>query len=68
MPDDLEAALSRNKRARANFDAFNASAKKIILMWLKTAKRAETRKKRVADTVRLAAKNIKAAHPEARGQ
>ncbi len=68
VPDDLAAALARNKRAGANFEAFNAAAKKVILMWLKTAKRDETRSKRVRETVRLAAKNIKAAHPEAHGQ
>lgn len=67
-PDDLAAALNGNKRARRNFDAFPGSARKIILLWIKTAKRAETRAKRIAETVRLAVKNIKAAHPEARGQ
>ena len=68
VPDDLAAALARDDRAMSNFEAFNASSKKVILMWLKTAKRAETREKRVRETVRLAAKNVKAAHPEARGQ
>ena len=68
VPEDLAAALARNDRAKKNFLAFNASARKVILMWLKTAKREETRSKRVRETVRLAAKNIKAAHPEARGQ
>lgn len=68
IPDDLARALARNKRAQANFDGFNAAAKKVILMWLKTAKRPETREKRVRETVRLAAKNVKAAHPAARGQ
>lgn len=68
VPDDLAAALACNKRAKKNFEAFNASARKLILMWLKTAKREETRRKRVTETVRLAAKNVKAAHPEARGQ
>ncbi len=68
VPDDLAAALARNKRAKRNYEAFNSSAKKVILLWIKTAKRDETRRKRIRDTVRLAAKNIKAAHPEARGQ
>ena len=67
-PDDLEAALSRNRKARTNFDAFPGSARKVILLWIKTAKKRETRANRIAETVRLAAKNIKAAHPEARGQ
>ena len=66
VPDDLAEALGKNKRARKNFQSFNASSKKVILLWIKTAKRAETRAKRIRETVRLAAKNLKAAHPEAR--
>lgn len=68
IPDDLGDALKANATARNHFDAFNDSAKKVILLWIKTAKRAETRSKRVKETVRLAAKGVKAAHPEARGR
>lgn len=68
VPDDLDRALDRNDKARRNFEAFNASAQKVILLWIKTAKREDTRANRVRETVRLAAKNVKAAHPEARGQ
>ena len=68
IPDDLGRALKKNRTAQRNFDAFNASAKKVILLWIKTARRSETRAKRVSETVRLAAKGLKAAHPEARGQ
>lgn len=68
LPPDLETALTKNRRAARNFDRFNAAAKKVILLWIKTARRDETRKRRIAETVRLAAKNIKAAHPEARGK
>ena len=68
MPDDLSAAFKRNKLALANYEAFNASSKKIILLWIKTAKREGTRAKRISETVRLAAKKIKAAHPEAQGK
>lgn len=68
MPDDLEQAFKKSKRALRNYEAFNASAKKVILLWIKTAKRAETRAKRISEAVRLAAKNIKAAHPEAQGK
>jgi len=66
-PDDLVAAFARNKTARENYESFNASARKIILLWIKTAKRDDTRAKRISETVRLAAKGLKAAHPEARG-
>jgi len=68
IPDDLASAFNRNTAARKTFDGFNKSAKKVILLWIKTAKRSETRANRVAETVRLAAKGLKAAHPEAQGQ
>jgi len=67
-PDDLASALDSNQRARQNFDSFSPSARKVILLWIKTAKRGETRARRVSETVRLAAKSVKAAHPEAKGQ
>ena len=68
VPDDLAEALNRNKRGKRNFEAFNASSKKVILLWIKTAKRDQTRKKRISETVRLAAENLRAAHPEATGR
>ena len=68
IPDDLQRALDRNRRARDHFMAFASAAKKVILLWIKTAKRAETREQRVREVVRLAAMNVKAAHPEARGR
>ncbi len=68
IPDDLAAALRRNRTAAQHFEAFNDSAKKVILLWIKTAKRDKTRAQRVSETVRLAALNVKAAHPEAKGR
>ena len=68
IPDDLVSALQENKTAQREFDRFNRSAMKVILRWIKTAKRSDTRAKRVHETVRLAAKGLKAAHPEARGK
>jgi len=62
IPPDLEAALAENKAARPNFDAFPPSSKKIILWWIESAKRPETRAKRIEETVTLAAQNIKANH------
>jgi len=64
IPPDLRRAFSANPQARRNFEAFNDSSKKVILYWITNAKRAETRKKRIEETVRLAAENIKAAHPQ----
>lgn len=68
IPADLADALNADETAQRNFEAFADSAKKVILLWIKTAKRDATRSKRVEETVRLAARGIKAAHPEARGQ
>jgi uncharacterized protein YdeI (YjbR/CyaY-like superfamily) len=68
IPPDLAAALAANKKARDHFEAFNRSAKKVILMWVTSAKRPETRAQRIAETVRLAARNLRAAHPEAKGK
>ncbi len=68
VPEDLAQALEANPAANEHFTAFNAAARKVILLWIKTAKREETRRKRIAETVRLAEKNVKAAHPEAKRQ
>ena len=59
-PDDLAAALNASPAARAHFDAFPPSARKLILTWIATAKREETRLKRIEETTRLAAENIRA--------
>lgn len=67
IPDDLAEALSANKTARRNFESFNASSKKVILLWIKSARREPTRLKRVRETVRLAAMGVKAAHPGQKG-
>jgi uncharacterized protein YdeI (YjbR/CyaY-like superfamily) len=64
IPDDLQAAFSKNKTAWKYFDEFAPSSKRIILQWILDAKREETRAKRIAETVELAAKNIKAHHPK----
>jgi uncharacterized protein YdeI (YjbR/CyaY-like superfamily) len=60
IPPDLAAALAENDVAGANFDAFPRSAKRGILEWIASAKRAETRDRRVAETVELAAQNLRA--------
>lgn len=59
-PADLAAALDANADARRHWDAFPRSAKRGILEWISTAKKAETRAARVAETARLAAINERA--------
>ncbi|MGA7690340.1 MAG: YdeI/OmpD-associated family protein, partial [Jiangellales bacterium] len=63
IPPDLAAALAANPMAEQHFTAFSDSSKKGILWWIKSAKRAPTRQKRIDETVRLAVDNIKANHP-----
>lgn len=63
IPRDLQQAFGANPKAKRNFEAFSDSSIKIILFWITGAKRAETRRKRIEETVRLAAENVKAAHP-----
>jgi uncharacterized protein YdeI (YjbR/CyaY-like superfamily) len=60
IPPDLEAALAANESAKTYFESFSNSSKKAILWWIESAKRPETRQKRIKETVTLASQNIKA--------
>lgn len=60
IPADLQRSLNKNKKALAFFSAFPPSVKRGILEWILNAKRPETRTKRIEETVRLAADNIRA--------
>ncbi len=60
IPADLEAALDANPQAKSFFEAFPRSVKRGILEWISNAKQVETRRKRVEETVTLAAQNIRA--------
>lgn len=60
VPFDLEKEFQKNKKAASNFEAFPRSAKRGILKWILSAKRPETRQKRIEETVRLAKDNIRA--------
>ncbi|CAN5682613.1 YdeI/OmpD-associated family protein [soil metagenome] len=60
VPDDLAAALAEYEHAEENFSDFPRSVKRGILEWIKQAKRAETRSKRVRETAELASKNVRA--------
>jgi uncharacterized protein YdeI (YjbR/CyaY-like superfamily) len=57
IPSDLEAAFADNKAARQNFAAFSASNKKQLLWYLASARRPETRQKRIVQIVHAAAQN-----------
>ncbi len=48
VPDDLKEALIANKDAIEYFESLSNSTKKILLYWVFSAKRAETRQRRIA--------------------
>lgn len=60
IPADLKKALAANKEAKKHFDAFSPSARKVLLFWLQSAKRPETRENRLREIVEKAALNQKA--------
>ena len=51
VPAELEAALAKNKKARANFEAFPPSHKREYNEWIGEAKREETRAARAKQAV-----------------
>ncbi|MDJ0696791.1 YdeI/OmpD-associated family protein [Mastigocoleus sp. MO_188.B34] len=57
IPEDLKQALESNQAAKRNFEGFNNSSKKSILFWISSAKREQTRLKRIEKTVNSAAEN-----------
>jgi uncharacterized protein YdeI (YjbR/CyaY-like superfamily) len=59
IPDDLGDALNNNKIAFDNFINFSRSARRIYIDWLNSAKREETRLRRVEKILDLSEKKIK---------
>lgn len=62
VPPDLQAALRKNARARAFFETLNSANRYAILYRLQTAKKAETRQKRLEQFVRML-ENHEKIHP-----
>ena len=54
VPDDLRAALAANPPAEANFAAFSASVRQQSLWWIASAKRPDTRQRRIAQVITAA--------------
>ena len=54
-PDELSAALDANPEARRQWDAFPRSPRRALIWWVMSAKRPETRARRVAQIVDEAA-------------
>ncbi len=59
VPKCLEQALAGNPKARENFDNLAPSYRRQYIGWIESAKKEETRDKRVAEAIRLLAENKK---------
>lgn len=59
IPEDLAKALKENELAWKNFRKFSNSTKFQYIYWVTNAKKDETRRKRIIDVVKKAARNIK---------
>ncbi|MBD2770625.1 YdeI/OmpD-associated family protein [Iningainema tapete] len=57
IPADLKQVLEANETANKYFEAFSNSSKKNILFWIESAKRPETRLRRIEQTISSAAQN-----------
>lgn len=62
VPDDLQAALAKNARAAAFFVTLDARNRYAVLWRVQTAKKAETRQKRITGLVAMLARGEKV-HP-----
>ena len=59
VPEDLSVALKKDKKALEFFESQSNSNKKIVLYWVMSAKRPETRNKRIAEIVKSAAQGTR---------
>lgn len=59
-PDELAAALDANPDARRQWDAFPRSPRRALIWWVMSAKRPETRSRRVTEIVTQAAQGRRA--------
>ncbi|QIA08653.1 YdeI/OmpD-associated family protein [Draconibacterium halophilum] len=59
IPEDLKAEFTNYKGSMEYFESRSKSVKKILLHWIVSAKRKETRRKRILEIVENASKNMK---------
>ncbi|HLP72087.1 MAG TPA: YdeI/OmpD-associated family protein [Bacteroidales bacterium] len=57
VPEDLLGSLKKNRKAYDNFMNFSLSGRRMYLFWLRSAKRPETRQRRIVKIVELSEKN-----------
>jgi uncharacterized protein YdeI (YjbR/CyaY-like superfamily) len=51
LPQDLSAILLKSRRARDNFERLPPSEKRLYVGWILDAKKAQTRKRRLAEAI-----------------
>ncbi len=59
VPPYMKKALAKNKKALTNFNNLTKSYKRQYVGWITSAKREETRRRRLAEAIRLLEKNEK---------
>ena len=59
IPDDLEEAFKTGKGSKEYFEGLSKSARKILLYWIVSAKKMETRQRRIVEIVENASKKRK---------
>ncbi|RNC86947.1 MAG: hypothetical protein ED556_05855 [Winogradskyella sp.] len=59
IPENLQKAFDKNPRAFENYQNFSKGYRKGYLSWLQSAKREETKQKRITEIIRLCNANIK---------
>lgn len=53
IPDEFAAALAKNKKAKENFDKLALTYRRHYIGWIVTAKRDQTQKRRIAESIAL---------------
>jgi uncharacterized protein YdeI (YjbR/CyaY-like superfamily) len=59
VPDDFRKALAANKKAMQTFDGFAYTHRKEYVQWIESAKRPETRQRRITEAVSRISKGTK---------
>ena len=59
MPDDLQEQLNKHEGAADFYNGLSRSVKKSFLFWVKSAKREETRQKRILEIAENASQGLK---------
>lgn len=59
IPDDLKNALAENQKAKVFFDSLSFTNRKEYSVWIKSAKKEQTREKRLRETIQKLVRGLK---------